>query len=269
MRRIRDSNKRVLVEQIDQILVVTINRPHARNAVSAAVTQGLVDALARAQNDPDIRAVVVTGAGDEAFCGGGDLKEMAAGRSLYPSPEIERAWGFGGFCRHPIDKPIIAAVNGYAIGGGVEIAMACDLVVATESAWFSLPEVRNGFLASGGGAIRAAQWLPRAIAMEILLLGERFSARQAHEWGLVNRVVPDGRSLSTALDLAYRIATSAPLAVQATKRLVAGIVDGTAVTEVEAWARNDREDAVVSEAEDAKEGPRAFAEKRPAVWKGR
>ncbi len=114
--------------------------------------------------------------------------------------------------------------------------MACDLVVATESAWFSLPEVRNGFLASGGGAIRAAQWLPRAIAMEILLLGERFSARRAHEWGLVNRVVPDGRSLSTALDLAYRIATSAPLAVQATKRLVAGIVDSTAVTEAEAWA---------------------------------
>ena len=264
----RDDAPVVLTELRGHVLIVTINRPEVRNAVNAAVAGGIGDALEAANTDPEVRAVVITGAGDQAFCGGGDLAEMAAGRSLQPGDPPRARWGFAGICAHPIDKPIVAAVNGFAIGGGTEIAMACDLVVADETARFSLPEVRNGFIASGGGAIWLAQRVPRAVAMEILLVGDRFDAEQAQRWGLVNRVVPRGGALSGALAVAEAVAANAPLAVQATKRLVAGIVDGEVVTDREAWARSAAEHAVSAQTAAAAEGPRAFVEKRPPRWTG-
>lgn len=259
----------VLTERRGTTLVITINRPEARNAVDAATAEAIGDALEAANTDPQVRVVVLTGAGDKAFCGGGDLKAMAAGEPLVPIDDEKRAWGFGGICEHPIDKPIIAAVNGFAIGGGTEIAMACDLIVADESAVFSLPEVRNGFIASGGGAIWLSKWVPRPVAMEILLMGERFDAEQAKAWGLVNRIAPAGTALETALAMADVIADNAPLAVQATKRLVAGLVGGEPVTDLEAWERSRAEQKSIHDTEDAKEGPRAFAEKRPPLYLGR
>nr|WP_308114752.1 enoyl-CoA hydratase-related protein [Rhodococcus opacus] len=263
------TNRAVLTERRESVLLVTINRPEARNSVNAAVAEGIGDAIELARRDPDIRVVVLTGSGDTAFCSGGDLKDMAAGQALVPADPEKRAWGFGGICEHPIDKPVIAAVNGAAIGGGFEIAMACDLIVADDTAYFSLPEVRNGFLASAGGAVWLAQWVPRVVAMEILLLGDRFTAAQAKEWGLVNRVVPRGDALAVALEMAEVLAANAPLAVQASKRLVAGLVGTESVTDREAWARSNAEKKTIEDTEDAKEGPRAFTEKRPAIWKGR
>lgn len=259
----------VLTELRGAVLVITINRPRVRNAVDAAVAEGIGDALEYAQHDPAVRAVVVTGAAGPCFCSGGDLDEMAAGRGFEPADPAKGGWGFGGICEHPIDKPLVAAVNGHAIGGGAEIAMACDLVVAAESAEFSLPEVRNGYIATGGGLVWLSRWVPRPIAMEILLLGNRFSARQAQQWGLVNRVVPDGKALETAVALAAEIAANAPLAVQATKRLVAGLSGSRFVTAEADWARNHAERLRIHETDDAKEGPRAFVEKRAPVWKGR
>lgn len=168
-----------LTELRDGVLIITLNRPHARNAMNADMAEQIGDALERAHHDPDVRVVVLTGAGEQAFCGGGDLVAMSEGQSLEPADPVKEAWGFGGVCRHPIDKPIIAAVNGFAVGGGAQIVLTCDLVVAEESAVFSLPEVGNGLVASSGAAVRLPAWLPRPIAMELLLLGRRFTAAEA------------------------------------------------------------------------------------------
>jgi crotonobetainyl-CoA hydratase len=258
-----------LTELRDGVLVITLNRPHVRNAMNADMAEQIGDALERAHHDPDVRVVVLTGAGDQAFCGGGDLVAMSEGQSLEPADPVKEAWGFGGVCRHPIDKPIIAAVNGFAVGGGAQIVLTCDLVVAEENAVFSLPEVGNGLVASSGAAVRLPAWLPRPIAMELLLLGRSFTAAEAYAWGLVNRVVPPGRALEEAFVMAEAIGRQAPLAVQVTKRVVAGIVDREFVTERDAWERNLVESAANLATEDAKEGPRAFAEKRRPVWLGR
>src|SRR5574340_34559 len=258
----------VLIERRDATMIVTLNRPHARNAVDASVAEGIGDALEAANVDPDVRVVVLTAAGDQSFCGGGDLKEIAAGRSLEPADPVKAAWGFGGVCEHPIDKPIIVAVNGIAVGGGAQMAFACDLVVADETATFVLPEVHNGLVAASGALVRLPMWVPRAVAMEIMLLAQPFDAAQAQAWGLVNRVTPKGRSLETALELAAIVAGHAPLAIQGTKRVIAGFVDGAQVTEQQAWARNKAEVALNRTTEDAQEGPRAFAEKRAPVYRG-
>jgi crotonobetainyl-CoA hydratase len=259
----------VLADLYGDTLVVTLNRPDVRNAMNADMAEQIGDALERAHHDPDVRAVILTGAGGRAFCGGGDLVAMAAGQSLEPADPVKEAWGFGGICRHTIDKPIIAAVEGFSVGGGAQMVLACDLVVAGEGAVFSLPEVGNGLVASSGAAVRLPAWLPRPIAMELLLLGRRFTATEARSWGLVNRVVPDGLVLDEALEMAAVIGRQAPLAVQATKRMVAGIVDGEFVTERDAWERTAVEAAANRATEDAQEGPRAFAEKRPPLYRGR
>lgn len=259
----------VLTDLHEGVLVITLNRPHVRNAMNAEMAEQVGDALERANHDPSIRVVILTGSGDQALCGGGDLVAMSEGHSLEPADPFKEAWGFGGVCRHPIDKPVIAAVNGFAVGGGAQIALACDLVVADENAVFSLPEVGNGLVAASGAAVRLPAWLPRPVAMELLLLGRRFTAAEAHSWGLVNRVAPPGRALSEAISMAEIISRQAPLAVQATKRIVAGIVDRDFVTERDAWERTLYEAAANRVTEDAKEGPRAFAEKRRPVWQGR
>jgi crotonobetainyl-CoA hydratase len=256
-----------LVERRGNVLVIIINRPAARNAVNGAVSTAVGDALSLAQQDPDIRAVVITGVGDKSFSAGADLKAISRGENLYHPEHAE--WGFAGFVHHYIDKPTIAAVNGTALGGGGEIALACDLVVACESASFGLPEVKRGLIAGAGGIFRIVEQLPRKVALELVFTGEPMSAADAARWGLVNHVVPDGTVLDAALALAERITVNAPLSVQASKRIAYGADDGVITAEEAAWARTKREFATVLRSEDAKEGPLAFAEKRQPIWKAR
>jgi crotonobetainyl-CoA hydratase len=256
-----------LTERRGNVLVITINRPEARNAVNGAVSAGVGDALEQAQNDDEVRAVVITGAGDKSFCAGADLKAISRRENLYHPDHGE--WGFAGYVHHFIDKPTIAAVNGTALGGGTELALASDLVVACESATFGLPEVKVGLFAAAGGVFRIVHQLPRKIALEMVLTGEPISSAEAAKWGLINQVVPDGTVLEAALALAERVTVNAPLSVQASKRIAYGADDGVIPDEEPGWARTQREFGVVLKSEDAKEGPLAFAEKRPPVWKAR
>jgi crotonobetainyl-CoA hydratase len=259
----------VLVERRGNVMIVTLNRPEARNAVNRAVWIGAGEALAEAERDVEVRAVVITGAGAQSFCAGADLKAISRGERIAPEDAAQLAWGFAGIVAHTISKPMIAAVNGTALGGGTEIALACDLVVAADHAVFGLPEVKRGILAGAGGAFRIVQQLPRKVAMEILLTGDPIDAVRALELGLVNAVVPQDGLLDAALALADRIAANAPLSVQASKRISLGIVDGRVPADEAGWSATTRESAVVMRSEDAREGPRAFAEKRAPAWKGR
>lgn len=260
-----------LAELRGNVLVITINRPEARNAVNGAVSIGVGDALERAQNDPDVRAVVITGAGDKSFCAGADLKAISRRENLYHPDHPE--WGFAGYVHHFIDKPTIAAVNGTAFGGGTELALASDLVVADERAQFGLPEVKRGLIAAAGGVFRIMDQLPRKVAMELLLTGEPITAADALGWGLINQVVAEGSEKGSALDaalaLAARVTANAPLSVQASKRIAYGVDDGVIVGDEPGWERTVREMRTLIRSEDAKEGPLAFAEKREPVWKAR
>ena len=211
----------VRAELHGHVLLVTIDRPEARNAVNTRVTLGVGEALEHADGDDDVWVVIITGAGDKSFCAGADLKEAAAGIRL-DDPRAAR-WGFAGFVTHAISKPVIAAVNGFALGGGTEIVLASDLAIAAESASFGLPEIKRGILAGGGGAFRLGRQIPAKIAMEAILTGEPIPARQALEVGLVNRVVPAAGLLDAAFELADRIMVNAPLSVQASKRIARGI----------------------------------------------
>lgn len=256
-----------LSERRGNVLLITINRPDARNAVNQAVSIGVGDALQAAQDDPEIRAVVITGSGDKSFCAGADLKALSRGENLFHPDHTD--WGFAGYVSHFIDKPTIAAVNGTALGGGTELALASDLVVARESARFGLPEVKRGLIAAAGGVFRIVDQLPRKVAMQLLFTGEPISAEEALRWGLINEVVPDGTELDAALALAARITCNAPLAVQASKRVAVGADAGVITGDEPGWSRTNREIGGLMKSEDAREGPLAFAEKRPPVWKAR
>lgn len=260
-------DKAVLVDRPGNVMVITINRPEARNAINSAVSIGVGEALEEAQHDPDVRAVVITGAGDKSFCAGADLKAIARRESIY-HPEHDE-WGFAGYVHHFIDKPTIAAVNGTALGGGTELALASDLVVAAERAQFGLPEVKRGLIAAAGGVFRVMDQLPHKVAMEMLLTGEPLTASDAWEWGLVNQVVKEGSVLDAALAMAARVTVNAPLSVQATKRIAYGVDDGVIAGDEAGWERTLREMHALITSEDAKEGPLAFAEKREPVWKAR
>lgn len=218
----------------------------------------------RAHADPEVRAVVLTGAGDASFCAGADLKAISRGESLtHPShPE----WGFAGYARHVIDKPTIAAVNGTAQGGGTELVLASDLAVAAGTATFGPPEVKRGLLAAAGGVFRLVEQMPRKRALELIFTGEAISAQYAAELGLLNTVVADGAVLDAALALADRITANAPLSVQASKRVAVGADQPTIPAEEPGWVRTAREYAALKLSVDAKEGPLAFAEKREPVW---
>jgi crotonobetainyl-CoA hydratase len=260
---------KVLVEREGHVLVITLNRPAARNAVDGEVCDIVGGAVRDAATDSDVRAIVLTGAGTQSFCAGADLKAIARGDRTMAEGEEALRWSFAGFANHIIDKPTIAAVNGTALGGGLELALACDLVVVEEHAVFGLPEVKRGLVAGAGGAFRLLAQAAPKIAMELLLTGRSFDAHQALDWGLVNRVVPTGTSREAALELAGEIALNAPLAVQASKRLAYGIVDGTRPAEALSWQLTDAENAAIVLTEDAKEGPLAFAEKRQPTWQAR
>jgi crotonobetainyl-CoA hydratase len=257
----------VVVERDEHVLLVVLNRPEARNAVDGALTLALGTALEEADHDPEVRAVVLTGSGDASFCAGADLKAIARGESLNP-PGTE-AWGFAGLVNHPISKPIVAAVNGTAVGGGTELVLACDLAVAADTATFGLPEVRRGLIAAAGGLVRLPEQLPRKLAMQLILTGRPIDAATALQWGLVNEVVPADRVLETALALAHQIAGNAPLAVQASKRVALGLRGGTVPAEADGWGASDAEMIALMGSEDAIEGPTAFAEKREPRWEGR
>jgi crotonobetainyl-CoA hydratase len=256
----------VLAELHGHVLLVTINRPDARNAVNTRVALGIGEALDYADEHSDVWVVIITGAGDRSFCAGQDLKEAAAGVRL-DDPRAER-WGFAGFVRHAISKPVIAAVNGFALGGGTEIVLASDLAVAVEDASFGLPEVKRGILAGAGGAFRLGRQIPQKIAMEAILTGEPISASKALELGLVNRVVPASQLLEAAFQLAGRIMANAPVSVQASKRIARGITGGSVAGEQADWDRTHAEGRTVIASADAREGMRAFAEKRAPHWQG-
>lgn len=261
------ANSAASVERRGNVSLITINRPDARNAVDGAVSTAVGDALEEAQRDPEVWAVVITGAGDKSFCAGADLKAISRGENLFHPEHPE--WGFAGYVHHFIDKPTIAAVNGTALGGGSELALASDLVIACENASFGLPEVKRGLIAGAGGVFRIVEQLPRKVALELVLTGEPMSAAEALRWGLINQVVPDGTVVEAALALAERITCNAPLSVQASKRVAYGADDGIIATEEPNWERTTREFTALLKSEDAKEGPRAFAEKRLPVWKAR
>jgi crotonobetainyl-CoA hydratase len=245
--------------------VITLNRPAARNAVNAALSAAVGAALEELEADPELAAGVVTGAGP-AFCAGADLKALAAGERIGAPGHPE--WGFAGLVEHRVDKPLVAAVNGLALGGGTEILLACDLAVLGEDALLGLPEVRYGLLAGAAGLIRLPRQFPVKLAMEHALTGRPISPEVALRHGLVNRVVPSAAVLPTALELAAEIAANAPLAVRATKRLVRAAAGAGAGSDRRLYRQQDEEIARLVASADAREGPRAFAEKRPPVWSG-
>jgi len=248
------------------VAVITLNRPQVRNAVDAAMATALGELLAQADADPGVRAIVLTGAGDVSFCAGADLKAAAAGHKPFADGHPE--WGFAGFTQHELATPVIAAVNGFALGGGTEIALMCDLVVASDRATFGLPVVKRGIIAGAGGLVRLPRQVPLKIAMQLGLTGEPLSAHDAARWGLVNEVVEHEQTLKVAVELASRIADNAPLAVRECKRVLLGVVDGARPDEARAWALSADARDIVATSADATEGKLAFIEKRAPHWRG-
>jgi enoyl-CoA hydratase len=246
-------------ERRGRVEVLRMNRPEARNAMSPELSQAMEDALDAVELDATVGAVVITGTGP-IFCAGADLKVVASGRGR----EIDTPkGGFGGLVRRDLPKPVIAAVNGPALAGGFELVLACDLVVAADTASFGLPEVKRGLLAAGGGPIRLAKRLPLATALEMVMTGDQMPVARAYELGLVNRVVPADAVLDEAVALAERIDENSPTAVRVGRRLLRDAVD---LSEQEGWARTYELVPEVFGSGDAIEGATAFAEKRPPVW---
>lgn len=254
----------VLVERLPgKAALVTINRPHARNAVNEAVARALDDAVAELEADPDVWVVVLAGAGGQAFCAGADLKEIAAGRA--DSLRTERG-GFAGFVFAERTKPWIAAVNGPALAGGCEIVLACDLIVAAEDARFGLPEVMRGLIAGAGGLFRLPRAIPPNVALELILTAEPIDARRAWQYGLVNRLARAGGAVEEAVALAAQITRNAPLAVRESLRVAKR---ASTLGEAELRALSDECRTRVRETEDFFEGAKAFVEKRAPQWRGR
>ncbi len=250
----------VSVERRGATLVVTIDRPRQRNAVNRAVALAIAAAMDELDADSSLRVGIVTGQGGN-FCSGMDLRAFLDGER----PELEGR-GFGGLTETPPAKPLIAAVEGYALAGGCELALACDLIVAAEDASFGLPEVTRGLVAGSGGLVRLRERIPPAIALEYALTGARMTAPVAHGWGLVNRLAPPGGALDAALELADSLAANAPLSVAASKRIMHLSADWS---DAERWDRQRPLVEAVVGSEDAREGASAFAEKRAPVWTGR
>lgn len=250
----------VLVRRSGRVLVVTINRPEVRNAVDRVTSEALAEAMDLLDADGDLTVGILTGAGD-TFCSGMDLKAFLRGER----PEVQDR-GFAGVTEAPPAKPLVAAVEGWALAGGCELALACDLIVASREARFGLPEVRRGLIAGSGGLVRLPTILPRPIAMEYALTGEAMTAPEAHRWGLVNRVTEPGRALEEAMTLASAVAANAPLAVRMTKRLVH---EAPAWPPDERWSRQRAALEEILRSADAREGAAAFAEKRSPTWLGR
>jgi enoyl-CoA hydratase len=250
----------VVVEARGDVLVVTLNRPDARNAVNAALAEGIGRAMDRLDEEDGLAVGVLTGAG-EGFSSGMDLKAFVRGESPYYGDR-----GFAGIVQRPPAKPLVAAVEGFAVAGGCEIALACDLIVAGRDARLGVPEVKRSLVAAGGALLRLPRRLPSGVAMELALTGDPIGAERAHALGLVNVLAEPGEALDAALELAGRIAANGPLALAATKRI---LVESAGWTDEEFWRRQGEISGPVFASEDAREGATAFAEKREPAWKGR
>jgi enoyl-CoA hydratase len=250
----------VLAERRDGVLIVTINRPDARNAVNGAVAQGMAAAMDELDSDDELRVGIVTGAGGY-FSAGMDLKAFVTGEQPYAGDR-----GFAGITQRSSRKPLIAAVEGFALAGGFEIALSCDLIVAASDARFGVPEVKRSLVAAAGALLRLPKRIPYHLAMELALTGEPVGAERAYEIGIVNRLAKPGEALDAALELAEAITKNAPLALIASKEIIQNAMDWT---EAEGWAKQGEISGPVFVSEDAREGATAFAEKREPVWRGR
>jgi enoyl-CoA hydratase/carnithine racemase len=247
------------------VAVMTINRPDAMNALNREVREGMDAAFDRLVNDADLRVGIIIGEGGRAFSAGADLKEMAEGAGNRGTPWTTRAPSI--MSTLEIWKPLIAAIDGYCLGGGLELALSCDLRVATEASQFGLPEVSRGIIPGAGGTQRLPRAIPFGIALELLMTGKRIPAEEAARWGILNRVVPSREELMPAcMELAEQIGANAPLAVQAVKE---SAYRGRQTTLAEGLRVENFESALLGHTEDAKEGPLAFAEKRAPNWQGR
>jgi enoyl-CoA hydratase len=250
----------VLTERRDGVLLITLNRPEARNAVDLALARGVAAALDELDADGDLAVGIITGAG-AGFCAGMDLKAFVTG---------ERPWvgdrGFAGIVQRASRKPLIAAVEGFAVAGGLEVALACDLIVAARGAKLGIPEVKRSLVAAGGALMRLPRRVPYGIAMELALTGDTITAERAHELGLVNRLAERGAALDAALELAAAIAANGPLALDATKAILQRQFDWS---DEEFWQRQEELSGPVFTSQDAREGAVAFSEKRDPVWQGR
>lgn len=250
----------VLVDVADGIMVVTLNRPEAKNAANKALAEGVAAAMDRLDNDDDIRVAILTGAGG-TFCAGMDLKAFLSGET----PMVEGR-GFAGLTEKGPRKPLIAAVEGYALAGGLELAIACDLIVTADNAKFGIPETKRGLAAAAGGLMRLPRQIPQRIALEMALTGDFIDAERAAALGLVNEVVPAGTALEAAKGLAVRIVANGPLAVAVSKQVIVESADWSAD---EMWQKQGELVTPVFSSEDAIEGSAAFAEKRAPNWKGK
>lgn len=250
----------VIVTVQDGVMVVTLNRPEAKNAANKALAVSVAAAMDELDSNDDIRVAILTGAGG-TFCSGMDLKAFIAGEL----PVVEGR-GFAGLCEKPPRKPLIGAVEGYALAGGCELAMSCDLLVVSEAAKFGIPEAKLGLAAGAGGLLRFPRQVPYRIAMELAMTGELFSAQRAYELGFVNRLTAPGEALAEAKKLAAKIAANGPLAVATTKQV---IVESQDWSIADMFARQQPLLERVLTSEDAREGAMAFAQKRAPVWSGR
>lgn len=254
-----DAAPEVLTEVRDGVLIVTLNRPEAKNAATKKLSELVGEAMDRLDADDELRVGIITGAGG-TFCSGMDLKGFLRGETPFVPGK-----GFAGLTESPPKKPLIAAVDGYALAGGFEIMLACDLVVANRNAKFGIPEAKRGLAAAAGGLVRLPRQIPPRLAMELALTGDFVSADRAHEMGLINRVT-DGPALEGALELAAAITANGPLAVARSKQV---IVESREWSEAEMWKKQSETLGNLFMTEDAREGAAAFAEKRKPNWKGR
>jgi enoyl-CoA hydratase/carnithine racemase len=250
----------VLVEVVEGVMTVTLNRPQAKNAANKALAEGVAAAMDELDSNDDIRVAILTGAGG-TFCSGMDLKAFVSGET----PAIEGR-GFAGLTEKPPRKPLIAAIEGYALAGGLELAISCDLIVAADNARFGIPEVKRGLAAAAGGLVRLPRQIPNRLAMELALTGDFIDAGRAYEMGLINRVVEPGQALAAAQELAAKISANGPLAVAVSKQVV---VESASWSDEEMWKRQQAVVMPIFTSEDAIEGSVAFAEKRAPNWKGR
>jgi enoyl-CoA hydratase len=255
-----EDTKAVLTERRENVLLVTLNRPEVRNAVNAAVAEGVAGALEELDGDDTLSVGILTGAGG-FFCAGMDLGAFVKGESPYFGDR-----GFAGIAQRASRKPLIAAIEGFAVAGGLEVALACDLVVAAKGAKLGIPEAKRSLVAAGGALLRLPRRMPYHVVMELALTGDPMPAERFHEFGVVNRLAEPGGAVETALELAHSLARNGPLALMASKQILQEQFDWSSE---EMWARQGAISGPVFASDDAKEGASAFKEKRDPSWRGR
>ncbi len=255
-----NDSEAVLTERRDNVLEITINRPEVRNAVNAAVATGVAGALEELDGDESLSVGILTGAGGY-FCAGMDLGAFVKGESPWFGDR-----GFAGIAQRASHKPLIAAIEGFAVAGGMEIALACDLIVAAKGAKLGIPEAKRSLVAAGGALLRLPRRMPYHVVMELALTGDPLPAERFHEFGVVNRLAEPGGAVDAALELAASVAKNGPLALVASKRILQEQFDWSSA---EMWERQRAISGPVFDSEDAKEGANAFKEKREAIWRGR